>query len=145
MNSKKSFSIILAVIILLMSMVLPVTATDSAGPAPQLLRLNNTDYTLESIIINDGNNAIINVEYKGYKNITTGATITFQMQRKVLFWWTNVEYGEWINTFYTYYGSATHTIRLQQTGQYRVVIQYTITGTAGSPDVIDKTLYCDYN
>ncbi len=96
-----------------------------------------------------GNQANIVAIYEGYHGVTTGATIEIKVQKKTLFWWFDVDNSQanntWVDTFTTTSGTASHTLTLSKTGEYRTTITYTIYGTGGSADIITTTLYDDYN
>jgi len=122
-------------------------ATDTQKTLPGC-KLNNTCVTSSSFSIIDTNNAVITVGYTGYSGITTGATVQIKLQRKVLFWWVDVDNGQpndtWVDIFTGYRGNAEHSLRLSQTGKYRAQIEYQISGSGGATDVISTTLYDEY-
>jgi len=126
------------VIILLFSSVLSVSAAAAEGVEP---RLNNTNDVTANFVIIDANNAVISATFEGHRGITSNATIKIQLQRKVLFWWTDVDSASWTDSFNNYYGTASHSIRLSKTGEYRAVIDFTIYGSGGTPDTLSLTLY----
>jgi hypothetical protein len=111
------------------------------------VRNNNTIRTSEYFSISSGEAAIY-TSYVGYQNVTTGAQIETKVQRKFLFFWVNVDNGQtnntWIDSFTGYQGSVIHSIGLSSTGNYRAVITYYVYGSGGDTDVIDITLYSDY-
>jgi len=103
---------------------------------------------MSSFGIVDTNNAVVSVGYTGYEGITTGAIVESKLQRKVLFWWVNVDNGQpddtWVDTFTGYTGSAEHSLRLTKTGKYRAQITYYVSGSGGDTDIIPTTLYDEY-
>ena len=96
-----------------------------------------------------GNKANIVAIYNSYSGITTNATIETKVQKKTFFWWFDVDNGQtnntWMDTLTTTSGTASHTLSLSKTGEYRTTITYTIYGSGGSADIITTTLYDDYN
>ena len=98
-------------------------------------RYNNTSIVLSKFQITNGV-AIIDVDYSGYLGVTTGAVIESKIQKKILFWWFDVNNGQtnntWVDTFSTWYGRAQHTLGISESGSYRAVIKYTISGSGGS-------------
>jgi len=111
------------------------------------VRNNNTIRTSEYFSISSGE-AVIYTSYVGYQNITTGAQIESKVQKKFLLFWFDVDNGQtnntWIDSVAGYQGSVTHSTGLSSTGNYRAVITYYVYGSGGDTDVIDITLYSDY-
>ncbi len=107
-------------------------------------RYNNTSIVLSKFQITNGV-AILDVEYSGYLGVTTGAVIESKIQKKILFWWFDVNNGQtnntWVDTFSTWYGRAQHTLGISESGSYRAVIKYTISGSGGSDDIIEDIVY----
>ena len=128
----------LMLVVLLFTSVFTVQAAATDGIEP---RLNNTNDVSANFVIIDTNNAIISATFEGHHGITSNATIKIQLQRKVLFWWTDVDSASWIDSFNNYYGTSSHSIRLSKTGEYRAVIDFTIYGSGGTPDTLSLTLY----
>lgn len=107
-------------------------------------RYNNTSIVLSKFQITNGV-AILDVEYSGYLGVTTGAVIESKIQKKILFWWFDVNNGQanntWVDTFSTWYGRTQHTLGISESGSYRAVIKYTISGSGGSDDIIEDIVY----
>ncbi len=107
-------------------------------------RYNNTSIVLSKFQITNGV-AIIDADYSGYLGVTTGAVIESKIQKKILFWWFDVNNGQtnntWVDTFSTWYGRAQHTLGISESGSYRAVIKYTISGSGGSDDIIEDIVY----
>ncbi len=107
-------------------------------------RYNNTSIVLSKFQITNGV-AIIDVDYSGYLGVTTGAVIESKIQKKILFWWFDVNNGQtnntWVDTFSTWYGRTQHTLGISESGSYRAVIKYTISGSGGSDDIIEDIVY----
>ena len=89
--------------------------------------------------------AILDMEYSGYLGVTTGAVIESKIQKKILFWWFDVNNGQanntWVDTFSTWYGRTQHTLGISESGSYRAVIKYTISGSGGGDDIIEDIVY----
>lgn len=132
-------TIMLAVLLFSSILSIPVAATELVNPC-----LNNTNDVSANFVIIDTNNAVVSASFEGHRGITSSATIKIQLQRKVLFWWSNVDSGSWTDTFNNYYGTVSHSIRLSKTGKYRAVIDFTIYGSGGSPDSLSLTIYDEY-
>jgi len=107
-------------------------------------RYNNTSIVLSIFQITNGV-AIIDADYSGYLGVTTGAVIESKIQKKILFWWFDVNNGQanntWVDTFSTWYGRTQHTLGISESGSYRAVIKYTISGSGGSDDIIEDIVY----
>ena len=96
---------------------------------------NNTGLTWTSFIISSDGTAIVSVEYDGYPNITTGATINITIKKRTLLvFWSEVVsdsvtvIGEdYIHEFY---------YPLENKGTYKCNVEYIVSGTAGADDVI---------
>lgn len=105
---------------------------------------NNTTRFESKIQIENGV-VIIGAEFYGLAGVTTSATIESKIQRKILFWWFDVNNGQtnntWVDTFSTWYGRAQHTLGISESGSYRAVIKYTISGSGGSDDIIEDIVY----
>ena len=99
-----------------------------------LLNNNTASHYTEFTISEDGK-AIIDLEYTGFPNVTTGATITMKIEkRNLLVFWTDI-----VETTYSVSGSSysyQHVYLLEKTGTYRCTVEYVISGTGGADDVI---------
>ena len=99
-----------------------------------LLNNNTVSHYTEFNISADGK-AIIDLEYTGFPNVTTGATITMKIEkRNLLLFWTDI-----VETTYSVSGSSysyQHRYVLEKTGTYRCTVEYVISGTGGADDVI---------
>jgi len=111
---------------------------------------NNVGMT-DSIFHIDANGlAYVAVSYDGYPDITTGATITIRLQKKVLgLFWSTVDIGEpddmWIHHASGPIYYANHSHQLTDTGTYRAEINYTIYGTAGPADEVEDLMTYKYS
>ena len=127
---KKKFCLIFAFMFLFLNVVQFPTAASDIMP-----RSNNTLSTNTSFIITSGGNAIINLNYEGYPNVTTGATISIKIEKRVLLaFWTEVVSKTFTVTEYRY--STEFICLLDKTGTYRCTVEYTISGTGGTDDEI---------
>ena len=136
MKHLRKLAFLMVVVTIFVSAMIPFSAS-AATP-----RLNNTLVTSENFFITDDGVATIGVSYTGYSDITTGATVTVELQKKTLLWWSDVcswtlQYDGWIN-------SETLTTQLNKTGEYRAIIEYTIRGSGGEADVLSVTLTDEY-
>ena len=110
---------------------------------------NNVGLTDSSFMIDSNGVAHVTVSYNGYSNITTGAKITIELQKRFLgLFWKTVDIGTadnmWVEypsdyNFYKYY-----TYQLSDMGSYRAEIHYTIYGTAGPADEVEDFLTDTY-
>ena len=89
--------------------------------------------------------ASVKATYMGYPNITTGANIKITIQKRFLFFWFDVDGGEWDDDLTGWNNSTTHSLDLTSTGSYRAVFEYTVYGSGGDPDEIEETIYRDYD
>lgn len=135
MKSLRKVAFLMMVVTLVLSVITPFSAS-AATP-----RLNNTHMTNDNFFIKDGV-ATVAVAYTGYSNLTTGALVTIQLQRKSLLWWSDV--CTWTISFAGWTNSTTKTTQLSKTGEYRAIIEYTISGSGGADDVFSVTLYDEY-
>ena len=104
-------------------------------------RLNNTATTSTNFTITTAGKATISATYDGYKNITTGATITSYIEKRTLgLFWSRVDIGEpnneWVDTSTDYVGAFGHEFWLDSKGTYRATVVYEISGTGGATDEI---------
>lgn len=149
-KSMRKITFFMLTILLLSWVISPfsVYAVASDKESEVMPLANNVLVTNEYFVISSDGVATIRVEYTGYANITRSATVTVKIQKKVLFWWSDVDNGLEDNTWVIYMsgvsGTCTKTLALEDKGSYRAVIEYTITGSGGADDVLPATLYYDY-
>lgn len=127
---KKKVSIILSLVfIVIFIFQLSVIASDIS------LFNNNVGTTNSSFSISSVGEACVVVDYMGYKDVTTGATINITIEkRNLLFFWNDVitetitcDNYHYTNEFY---------YQLEDSGTYRCTVEYVISGTGGADDVI---------
>ena len=142
---------------LLIGTVLPFSATAVCeDPQPVFTsektqvndyKTNNLASYTASFVVNSGI-AVISARYDGYQNVTTGATITMKLQKKVWFWWSDVDNDQpnntWTNVLSGWKNTANHYLALNETGEYRAIITFTVYGTGGPDDFITETVYNNY-
>lgn len=110
---------------------------------------NNVHLTDSSFMVDSNGVAYITVAYSGYTNITTGATITVELQKKFLgLFWTTVDIGMpdnmWVENVSDSNFYKSYSYQLSKKGTYRAEIHYTIYGTAGAADEVEDFLTDTY-
>ena len=96
---------------------------------------NNTGMTWTCFTISNDGTAIVSVDYEGYPNITTGATINITIKKRTLL----VFWSEIVSDSITVSGEAfaeEFYYPLEDKGTYKCNVEYIISGTAGADDVI---------
>ena len=137
----KRFLICLLCMLMLFSYVTIPAAAANDGIMPCY---NNVLETTTIFTISDSGVATVTVSYDGITGVTTGATITTKIQKRTLgFIWTKVD--EWVDSARLADYSTFHSVTLPDTGTYRVVVEYEITGTGGATDVIEDIQTAEYN
>ena len=141
-TTKKLLSLTFAILILCISIV-PVYAVDAPTP-----RFNNTATTESTFLITDDGVAWVGAMYIGYDNLTTFACIQIKIERKVMWWWTDVENGWTDNTYVTELwgveNAMEYSLQLDKKGTYRATVTYTINGLGGDSDIITSVLEDEY-
>ena len=126
---KKSSCLLLAFLFIACIFTVSVNASDISV-------YNNNTLIVDTIFaINETGEASVLVNYEGYKNITTGATITIKIEKKtLLFFWSDV-IDETITVVGESYFNEFH-YQLEDKGTYRCSVVYTVSGTGGADDVL---------
>lgn len=96
---------------------------------------NNTGMTTTIFGISKDGTASVTVEYEGYTNVTTGATINITIKKRtLLLFWSEVVTDSvtvsgdyYVNEFY---------YQLEEKGTYKCNVEYIVSGTGGADDVI---------
>ena len=127
-------------VIMLCGMILPICAAGN-GATPYF---NNAATVSANFVIQDSGEATVRLGYVGYEDYTTGATITSKLQKKVLWWWSDVNGASWTDEAVGDYYNVEHSYQLTSRGTYRVVYEFEIRGTAGAADVISDTIEDKY-
>lgn len=96
---------------------------------------NNTGMMNSGFAISETGEASVLVNYEGYTNVTTGATITIKIEKRtLLFFWSDV-IDETITAVGDSYFNEFH-YQLEDKGTYRCTVVYTVSGTGGADDVL---------
>ena len=130
-NMKKIMSIMLVVLFCFL-MIAPASALEN-GATP---RYNNTVSIYPYFYISSEGEAELQLQYRGYEGVTTGATITSKIQKKTLWWWKDVDGASWTDEATGHYNTVVHYFNLSKSGTYRLVYEFQIRGTGGAADVI---------
>ena len=143
---KKSISLILANVLLLLTAIIPANAAVQDEIAPCY---NNVVTANSTVAISSSGVATITNMYNGFQNVTTKAVITTYIEKKTLgIFWSKVDIGqpddEWVDTIYNYKYSGSHSVQLPSTGTYRVTVEYVIYGSGGAADTITKEIEKSY-
>lgn len=127
---KKRLITAFAVMFLLCNIFQPMVFADDVA-----LLNNNTAYTSTSFNILDTGKACVVIDFEGYPNITTGATITIKLEKRtLLLFWSDV-IDETITVAGDNYFNELH-YQLEDKGTYRCTVVYTISGTGGADDIL---------
>ncbi len=127
---KRSLSFVLAI---LMALIVGLNALVFAGDIA--LYNHNTAGMNSAFAISETGEASVLVNYEGYPNITTGATITIKIEKRtLLFFWSDV-IDETITAVGDSYFNEFH-YQLEDTGTYRCTVVYTVSGMGGADDVL---------
>lgn len=104
--------------------------------ASDIMPLNNNTLAAKTrFSISNTGEAVVSLNFEGYSNVTTGATISIKIEKRnfLLFWTDVVEETITVNNYY--YENALY-YQLEDTGTYRCTVEYVISGTGGADDVI---------
>lgn len=112
-------------------------------------RYNNVSAATATMSINSSGLMTINYKVNGYPNITTQIVIKTYIEKSFLgLFWVRVNNGqpnnEWVDTINNYSYNGNRTFQLSSTGTYRTTVKYTVYGTGGSPDEIEKKITATY-
>jgi len=104
--------------------------------ASDIMPLNNNVLSTKTrFTLSDTGEAIVSLNFEGYPNVTTGATISISIEkRNFLFFWSNI-----IEETITIEGSDYFEelqYQLEDSGTYKCTVEYVISGTGGADDVI---------
>lgn len=105
---------------------------------------NNVSDTFTDFSIDSNGKASVYVSFDGYSGVTTGATISVKLEKKILWWWSDVDNASWSDEVSGSTFSTTHTIQLSSGGTYRCTYEYQIRGTGGATDTITGEIECKY-
>ena len=127
---KRKICFIFAFIFMVSALISPSVC--ASGITPYYNNANRADMEFS---ISDTGEAKVSVEYAGFSDVTTGATITVKIEkRNLLIFWNEV-----VNEVY-YFREASHAetfvYQLEKPGTYRCTVDYLISGTGGLDDEI---------
>ena len=122
-------------LVLVLAMVFSVVLQFTLLASDISLCNNNTGMTLTVFGISNDGTAYVTVEYEGYPNVTTGATINITIKKRtlLLFW------SEVVSDSVTVVGDNyinEFTYQLEDKGTYKCNVEYIVSGTGGADDVI---------
>lgn len=128
MKHKKIF-LVVAILLFIATVNCTILASDVS------LCNNNTLSTSTAFSISNDGTANVTVEYDGYPNITTGATINITIKKRtLLLFWSEVV-SDSITVSAEYYGNEFY-YQLEDKGTYKCNVEYIVSGTMGEDDVI---------
>lgn len=142
-TKKRSITTLLLILTLLLNIIaVPVYAADNNAITPYY---NNVNSTSTNFIITDDGKATASIGYTGISGITSKSVITSYIQKKTLgIFWIRVDNGqpnkEWTDVSYNSTYRTSHSIQLSSKGEYRLVVEYEISGSGGSTDEISSTI-----
>lgn len=133
---KKRLLSMFLVIVTLILLTLPAAAGGEATPF-----YNNTVKTTTNFGISSSGVATVSLSYTGIRGVTSGATITTYLEKKILgLFWTRVDLGnandEWVDTSESYTYATSHSVQLEGKGTYRASVIYEVSGSGGATDVV---------
>lgn len=109
---------------------------------------NNTNSASVTFAISSTGKATFNLSCIGKSGVTTKITAVSYIQRKVGLIWVKVDNGldgkKWTDTVNGTNLKKSHSLQLSKTGTYRVKAEYTVYGSGGSEDVIEKVVTATY-
>lgn len=109
---------------------------------------NNTNKASVTFAISSTGKATFNLSCIGKSGVTTKITAVSYIQRKVGLIWIKVDNGldgkKWTDTVNGSNLIKSHSLQLSQTGTYRTKVEYTVYGSGGSADVIEKVVSATY-
>ena len=136
---KKFLSLLLTVVFCVV-LVLPIYASNE-GIMPCY---NNTASAVVEFTISDTGSARVTCGYNGYYGITTNATVNCKIEKRTLFWWSDVDGAEWTDYLEGSRSEIQHLIQLPKSGKYRLTYEITVYGSGGAPDVITGEIEKEY-
>ncbi len=107
-------------------------------------RYNNTGSTEALFVIDSNGLATVSYTCFGYRGVTTSIQVDIKIEKKVLWWWNDVDGAQWIDYSSADYCTNEHEYQLSKKGTYKATITYTVHGTGGEADVITRELEDSY-
>lgn len=140
----KTLSQRLLAIVLILTMLLPIAVLPAS--AEEITPYYNNVVSANSVVsISASGKMSITNTYQGMNGITTKGVITTKVEKRTLgLFWKDIDGGAWTDTINNYYYSGIHTLQLSDTGTYRVTVKFTIYGTNGAADSIEKKIEKKY-
>jgi hypothetical protein len=140
---KKIISLLLCDIILVNAFgVCSFAANETDSTLIPTPYFNNTSSIEVTFLINSSGLGTVATSYVGTSGITTHADISIKLEKKFLFFWTDVDIGYPDDTYSTtingFCGMHEKDFQLSSTGTYRAVVTVTVYGSNGAPDVIES-------
>ncbi len=105
---------------------------------------NNTGSAEAVFVIDENGLATVTYTCIGYRGVTTNIVVETKIEKKVLWWWNDVDGASWTDQSSEYYCANDHSIQLTKSGTYRATITYTVYGTGGEADVIEREIENSY-
>lgn len=95
---------------------------------------NNTAGMNSAFAISETGEAAVLLNYEGYPNVATGATITIKIEKRtLLLFWSDIV-DETITVVGSSYFNELH-YQLEDKGTYRCTVDYCVSGTGGEDDL----------
>lgn len=128
----------LAMLTLIMGVVVPFRKAEAA------IMYNNTTDAYLSCSVNSNGQLQASMSVVGIKNKTTRIDIELYVEKRILgVFWSRVDIGYpnniWTASTSNYSYSHTFTTNLPSSGTYKVTVTYTVSGSGGSDDIIERT------
>ena len=119
----------------------PVNLSANNAVSP---RLDNGASVNTAFSVSSNGVAQIILDYSGNEQITAGAKITTQLQKRfLLVFWTDVDGGYWVDESSESSYTAVHTLSVA-TGTYRVQVEYLLYGTDGTVETVNDEAQYTY-
>ena len=101
-------------------------------------RYNNVHLAITSADISSSGLLTVSYSVTGITNVTTKIEVTTTIEKRVLgIFWSDVEINNPTNISYNETYSFTRNFQLEDSGTYRITVQYKIYGTNGAVDEIE--------
>lgn len=131
---KKILSIVALIFVAIFALQVIALAAQSSGISPLN---NNVLSSFTDFSISKTGNSKVDVNYTGYPNVTTGATITVTIKKNTfLFFWSEVVNETYVVVGEKYRNTYNYDLSSHGPGKYRCNVTYTISGSGGADDVI---------
>jgi hypothetical protein len=136
--TKKVTVFALALLMLVMSVFVPMKKAEAA------MMYNNVIYANMNCTVNSAGKLQVALSALGINGKTTNIKVELYVEKKILgLFWTRVNIGydnnTWTDSTTNISYSNTFNTDLQSSGTYRVTTTFTVSGSGGAADVIEKT------